>query len=156
MKTLPVDTRVTIANMSCEWGALAGLFPIDQTLERWLRYKATEAAMFEDRTTRERITHETVDKLFANPVTADPDAVYAKQLYLNLSTLSPYVSGPDTVKVATPLHELAPQKIKVDRAYIVSCTNSRASDIRAAAKVFRDAADATGGVVPKIADSVKL
>ena len=156
MKTLPVDTRVTIANMSCEWGALAGLFPIDQTLERWLRYKATEAAMLEDRTTRERITHETVDKLFANPVTADPDAVYAKQLYLNLSTLSPYVSGPDTVKVATPLHELAPQKIKVDRAYIVSCTNSRASDIRAAARVFRDAAEANGGVVPKIADSVKL
>jgi homoaconitate hydratase len=156
MKTLPVDTRVTIANMSCEWGALAGLFPIDQTLERWLRYKATEAAMLEDRTTRERITHDAVDKLFANPVTADPDAVYAKQLYLNLSTLSPYVSGPDTVKVATPLHELAPQKIKVDRAYIVSCTNSRASDIRAAAKVFRDAAEANGGVVPKIADSVKL
>ncbi|EAQ86077.1 hypothetical protein CHGG_07330 [Chaetomium globosum CBS 148.51] len=83
-----------------------------------------------------------------------PDAVYAKQLYLNLSTLSPYVSGPDTVKVATPLHELAPQKIKVDRAYIVSCTNSRASDIRAAAKVFRDAADANGGVVPKIAGSI--
>ncbi|KAK3297094.1 homoaconitase [Chaetomium fimeti] len=156
MQTLPVDTRVTIANMSCEWGALAGLFPIDRTLERWLRYKATEAAMLEDRTTRDRITHETVDKLFANPVTADPDAVYAKQLYLNLSTLSPYVSGPDSVKVATPLHELAPQKIKVDRAYIVSCTNSRASDIRAAAKVFRDAGEANGGVIPKISDSVKL
>ncbi|KAL2753361.1 hypothetical protein ACRALDRAFT_1052037 [Sodiomyces alcalophilus JCM 7366] len=156
MESLLVDSRVTIANMSCEWGALAGLFPIDRTLERWLRYKATEAAMLDDRTTRERITHERVDELFANPVTADPDAVYAKQLYLNLSSLSPYVSGPNSVKVATPLHELAPQDIKVDRAYIVSCTNSRASDIRAAAKVFRDAAEANGGVIPKIADGVKL
>ncbi|KAH6982276.1 hypothetical protein BKA56DRAFT_585617 [Ilyonectria sp. MPI-CAGE-AT-0026] len=121
--------------MSCEWGALAGIFPIDRTLERWLRNKATEAAMLNDRTTRERITHERVDELFANPVAADPDAVYAKQLYLNLSTLSPYVSGPNSVKIATPLNTLIPQGIKVDRAYIISCTNSRASDIRAAAKV---------------------
>lgn len=156
METLPVDTRVTIANMACEWGALSGLFPIDRTLERWLRYKATEAAMLEDRTTRERITHERVDELFANPITADSDAVYAKQLYLNLSSLSPYVSGPNSVKVATPLHELAPKKIKVDRAYIVSCTNSRASDIKAAAKVFKDASEANGGVIPKIAAGVQL
>lgn len=156
MQTLPVDTRVTIANMACEWGALAGLFPIDRTLERWLRYKATEAAMLEDRTTRDRITHERVDELFANPITADPDAVYAKQLYLNLSSLSPYVAGPDSVKDVTPLHELAPKKIKINRAYLVSCTNSRASDIRAAAQVFKDAAEANGGVIPKIADGVQL
>lgn len=116
MASLLVDSRLTIANMTTEWGALSGLFPIDQTLERWLRYKATEAAMFDDRTTRQRITHERIDELFANPLTADHDAVYAKQLYLNLSTLSPYVSGPNSVKVATPLNELAPQKIKINRA----------------------------------------
>jgi homoaconitate hydratase len=156
MESLLVDSRCTIANMACEWGALAGLFPIDRTLQRWLNYKATEAAMSDDRTTKERITHEKVEQLFANPVRADPDAVYAKQLYLNLSTLSPYISGPDTPKIATPLNELAPQNIKIDRAYIVSCTNSRASDIRAAAQVFRDAANANGGAIPKIADGVQL
>ncbi|OTA54646.1 homoaconitase [Hypoxylon sp. EC38] len=155
VESLPIDTRLTIANMSTEWGALSGLFPIDRTLERWLRYKATEAAMNPDRTTRERITHERIDELFANPITADPDAVYAKQLYLNLSTLSPHVSGPNSVKVATPLNELIPQKIKIDRAYIVSCTNSRASDLAAAAKVFKDAAKATG-TTPKIADGVQF
>lgn len=37
MASLPVDSRLTIANMTTEWGALTGLFPIDQTLERWLR-----------------------------------------------------------------------------------------------------------------------
>ncbi|PGG96038.1 homoaconitase, mitochondrial [Helicocarpus griseus UAMH5409] len=156
MASLPVDSRLTIANMSTEWGALAGLFPIDQTLERWLRYKATEAALNTDRTTRQRITHERIDELFANPVKADPDASYNKQLYLNLSTLSPYVSGPNSVKVATPLNELAPKNIKVNRAYIVSCTNSRASDIAAAAKVFKDAAKANNGTVPKIADGVEF
>ncbi|KAI0838226.1 homoaconitase [Hypoxylon sp. FL0890] len=153
---LPIDTRLTIANMSTEWGALSGLFPIDRTLERWLRYKATEAAMSPDRTTRQRITHERVDELFANPPVADPDAVYAKQLYLNLSTLSPHVSGPNSVKVATPLNELIPQNIKINRAYIVSCTNSRASDLAAAAKVFKDAAKANAGTIPKIADGVQF
>lgn len=156
MASLPVDSRMTIANMSCEWGALTGLFPIDRTLERWLRYKATEAAMMDDRTTRKRITHERIDELFANPLKADQDAVYAKQLYLNLSTLSPYVSGPNSVKIATPLNELVAQKIKVNRAYIVSCTNSRASDLAAAARVFKDAAKANPGVAPKIADGVQL
>lgn len=112
--------------------------------------------MLKDRTTREHITHERVDELFANPVAADSDAVYTKQLYLNLSTLSPYVSGPNSVKVATPLNALIPQGIKVDRAYIVSCTNSRASDIRAAAKVFRDAAAANGSAIPKVANGVQL
>lgn len=131
-------------------------FPIDETLKRWLRYKATEAAMCEDRTTRERITHSKVDELYANPVHADPGAHYAKKLYLNLSTLSPYISGPNSVKISTPLSELAPKNIKVDKAYIVSCTNSRSSDLKAAAKVFQDAAKANGGKIPKIADHVKL
>ncbi|KAI3393771.1 hypothetical protein diail_3730 [Diaporthe ilicicola] len=156
MASISVDNRLTISNMSTEWSALSAMFPIDRTLERWLRYKATEAAMHEDRTTRERITHEKIDELYANPVHADPGAHYAKQLYLNLSTLSPYVSGPNSVKLSTPLAELAPKNIKVDKAYIVSCTNSRASDLAAAAKVFQDAAEANGGKIPKIADGVKM
>ncbi|KUI54487.1 Homoaconitase, mitochondrial [Cytospora mali] len=156
MASISVDNRLTISNMSTEWSALSAMFPIDQTLERWLRYKATEAAMFPDRTTRERITHEKIDELYANPVRADPGAHYAKQLYLNLSTLSPYISGPNSVKISTPLSDLALKKIKVDRAYIVSCTNSRASDLAAAAKVFQDAAKANGGKIPKIAPGVQL
>ncbi|KAM6521485.1 mitochondrial Homoaconitase [Fusarium solani] len=112
--------------------------------------------MCEDRTTRERITHEKIDELYADPVQADPGAHYAKKLYLGLSSLSPYISGPNSVKVSTPLSELEPKNIKVDKAYIVSCTNSRSSDLKAAAKVFQDAAEANGGKTPKIADHVKL
>ena len=33
MRSLPVDARLTVANMTTEWGALSGLFPIDWTLE---------------------------------------------------------------------------------------------------------------------------
>lgn len=39
---------------------------------------------------------------------------------------------------------------------VVSCTNSRHSDIQAAAAVFKEAAKANGGVVPKIVDGVKM
>ncbi|KAM0280885.1 hypothetical protein ACHAQH_003774 [Verticillium albo-atrum] len=156
MASIPVDDRLTISNMSTEWSALSAMFPVDETLKRWLKYKATEAAMLPERTTRKRITHEKIDELFADPsqVQADPGAHYAKRLYLNLSTLSPYVSGPNSVKVSTPLSELAPQNIKVNKAYIVSCTNSRSSDIEAAAKVFQDAAAA--GNPLKVADGVQL
>lgn len=74
--------------------------------------------MQEDRTTRERITHEMIDELYADPLRADPGAHYAKKLYLNLDTLSPYISGPNSVKISTPLHDLASKKIKVDKGYI--------------------------------------
>ena len=44
----------------------------------------------------------------------------------------------------------------MDRAYILSFTNARSSDIATAAKVFRDTAEANGGKIPKAADGVKL
>lgn len=134
-------------------------FPIDSVLEGWLRYKATEAALYRsselsDKTTYQRINHRRLEHLFSNPLSADKGAEYAKEYFLDLSTLSPHVSGPNSVKVATPLDELSLQDIRVDKAYLVSCTNSRASDLAAAAKVFRDAAEKNRGVVPKIANRV--
>lgn len=156
LSSISIDSRLTISNMSTEWGALSCLFPIDATLERWLRRKADEAKSYGDRTTKDRINHQRIDNLFANPPKADRGAIYAKQMYLDLSTLSPYVTGPDSVKVATPLHELAPKNIKVDRAYLVSCTNSRSSDIASAAKIFKDAAKANPNVKPKVANGVKF
>ena len=160
MRSLPVDDRLAIANMTIEWGALSGLFPIDDVLKAWLRFKATEASMYKappatSSLTTDRFNHERLDELFGNPLTADKGATYAKELYLDLSTLSPYVSGPNSVKVATPLAELESQDIKVNKAYLVSCTNSRRSDLEAAAKVFKSAGD-VNGKVPKIADGVKF
>jgi homoaconitate hydratase len=94
--------------------------------------------------------------LFENPIVADPGATYAKHLTLNLSTLSPYVAGPNSVKLATPLAELQAQNIKINRAYLLSCTNGRRTDIAAAAKVFKDAAKTNGGVIPKIPKHVNF
>ena len=96
MRSLSVDHRLTISNMTTEWGALSGLFPIDDVLHKWLKYKATESALYQsDELSRnalnfKRFSHERVDDLFANPVVADQGARYAKYLHMNLSTLSPY------------------------------------------------------------------
>ncbi|CAL3966693.1 unnamed protein product [Diplocarpon coronariae] len=140
MRSLPVDDRLAIANMTTEWGALTGLFPIDGMLQAWMRAKATTAALFEGKdAAMSRFSHERINDMLRNQLAADKGATYAKSLYLNLSTLSPFVSGPNSVKVATPLRDLEAQNIKLDKAYLVSCTNSRASDLAAAAKVFKDA-----------------
>ncbi|KAG6038456.1 mitochondrial Homoaconitase [Claviceps citrina] len=157
IRSIDIDDRMTIANMTTEWGALSGLFPIDSRLEDWLRSINLTAPVQPDSEPfcQGRFEMERIDKLFANPIRADPGAVYAKSLYLNLSTLSPYVSGPNSVKLATPLRDLEPQKISIDKAYLVSCTNSRASDIAAAARVFRKAADKKGKI-PKVAKNVKF
>ena len=121
--------------MTTEWGALSGLFPIDATLKTWLEVQAEGA----ESDTAHRFSHNRIDGLYENPMTSDNGARFAKYLYLNLSTLSPYVSGPNSVKVATPLDELSTQRIEINKAYLVSCTNARASDLAAAARVFKDA-----------------
>lgn len=155
MRSLPVDDRLAIANMTTEWGALTGLFPIDSMLQAWMRAKATTAALFDGKDAAEsRFSHARIDDLIQNQLVADKGATYAKSLYLNLSTLSPYVSGPNSVKVATPLRDLEAQDIKLNKAYLVSCTNSRASDLAAAAKVFKDAS--TSGTPAKIAPGVEF
>ena len=161
MQSLAIDDRLAIANMTTEWGALSGLFPIDDVLKGWLRYKATEASMYKKPSptaslTSERFNHARLDELFVHPIKADKGATYAKELYLDLSTLTPFVSGPNSVKLATPLADLEEQNIAINKAYLVSCTNSRRSDIAAAAKVFKDAAEKEGGKIPRIASGVKL
>lgn len=44
------------------------------------------------------INHKRIDQVFAGPLRGDSDAVSAGLFYLNLSTLSPYVAGPDSVR----------------------------------------------------------
>lgn len=103
---------------------------------------------------RGNFTHAKIDELVSNLLAADLGATYTKSLYLNLLILSPFVAGPNSVKIANPLKDLEAQKINIDKAYLVPCTNSRTSDIAAAAKVLRDTAK--DGTTPKVADGIKF
>lgn len=131
VSSLSIDERLTIANMTTEWGALTGLFPIDSTTLEWYQQRVHDLPQ-----PHARINASRVDNL--QIIQSDPDAYYAKELTLDLGSLSPCVSGPNSVKVSTPLSTLSEQKIKVNKAYLVSCTNSRLSDIEAAAAVVKD------------------
>ena len=84
-----------------------------------------------------RINRHRLDAVRAAPLLPDPDAGYSSHLVIDLSTLVPHVSGPNSVKISTPLPDLEKQRIQIQKAYLVSCTNSRASDIAAAAAVVR-------------------
>ncbi|EMS19155.1 homoaconitate hydratase [Rhodotorula toruloides NP11] len=147
---LSVDERLAIANMTTEWGALVGVFPTDDVLKKWYesQLKKLELRRFEfggrasgslssSTSQHPRLNPQRLEQVFANPVLPDEGAYYAKTLTLDLTSLSPSVAGPNSVKVATPLPVLAKEDIKINKAYLVSCTNSRASDIKAAADVMR-------------------
>ncbi|GLB40682.1 putative catalyzes the reversible hydration of cis-homoaconitate to (2R,3S)-homoisocitrate, a step in the alpha-aminoadipate pathway for lysine biosynthesis [Lyophyllum shimeji] len=145
---LSVDDRLTIANMTTEWGALVGVFPVDETLLQWYDsvLAKLELRTFSSPSLRSaippppehpRINRRRLDALRATRLQSDHDAEYSSHLVLDLSTLVPHVSGPNSVKVSTPLPVLEEAKIKIQKAYLVSCTNSRVSDIAAAAAVMR-------------------
>ncbi|KAI0090247.1 homoaconitase [Irpex rosettiformis] len=145
---LSVDDRLTISNMTTEWGALAGVFPVDDITLQWYdrAVKKMELRTFTSSSTSSsippppehpRINRLRIDALRANVLRSDLDAEYSSHLVFDLSTLVPYVSGPNSVKVANPLPTLEAAHIPINKAYLLSCTNSRASDIAAAAAVLK-------------------
>ncbi|RCK56654.1 Homoaconitase, mitochondrial [Candida viswanathii] len=118
---LSIDYRLTIANMTTEWGALSGLFPIDDTLIDFYKQRLAKI----NNPNHPRINKETIENLVNNRVASDDDAVYAKHLQIDLSHFS------------NSLSDLSKQEIAINKAYLVSCTNSRLSDIQAAADIIR-------------------
>ncbi|KAJ3282393.1 mitochondrial Homoaconitase [Borealophlyctis nickersoniae] len=137
MKALTIDDRLTIANMTTEWGALAGVFPVDEVTIDWMKKRAALLAKRAGGKSHSRITAERVQALIDQPLRPDEGARYAKHLTLDLATVQPYVSGPNSVKVATALAELEKKNITIHKAYLLSCTNARASDLKAAANVLK-------------------
>jgi homoaconitate hydratase len=140
--TLGMEARLTIANMSTEWGALVGWFPADSTTFRFLRECGEKLSPGTD-----RLGEDELKKLEAAPPVPDSGALYAARITLDLSTLTPHISGPDTVQISTPLAELEKQRLAIQKAYIVSCVNSRLGDLAEAARVLEG---------KKVAPGVKL
>ncbi|KAF7424291.1 mitochondrial Homoaconitase [Pleurotus ostreatus] len=145
--SLSVDERLTIANMTTEWGALVGFFGVDERLVGWYEEmvnkmeRRTFSSGLDDLAIppppeHPRINRTRLEALRASRLASDPDASYAVHLVFDLSTLVPHVSGPNSVKISTPLPVLEESHIKINKAYLVSCTNSRVSDIAAAASVM--------------------
>ena len=124
--TLRLEERLTIANMTTEWGALVGWFPADGRTYDYL----------------DQINLDDVP--LPDPLFADEDAVYAARIELDLGTVTPTVLGPDNVQTWTPLAELQARRIDIQKAYLVSCVNSRLGDLKEAAAVLAGKSVAAG------------
>ncbi len=155
---LSLDKRLTVANMTTEWGALGGVFPIDEVTTDWIakrieKVKArglqgvpsdTDGNGDQPRMNDARLQ---ILKGDMQNLQADVDAYYAKEIVIDLSSIEPIVAGPNSVKVMNTASELSKQDIKINKAYLLSCTNSREEDIAEAAKILKD---------KKIADGVEF
>src|SRR6266853_3615364 len=118
--TLPMSARLTIANMTTEWGALAGVFPFDEITVNYLRSRVevfTNPKRPGKRGPKSRsgYTDADVDAWWENrdEISADRDAEYAIELELDLATVVPHVSGPNEVKTMVSLPEMERKRVPI-------------------------------------------
>jgi len=153
---LSLEGRLTICNMSIEAGARAGLIAPDDVTFRYLegRPGAPKGADWDAAVERWRA------------LASDDDAVFDRELEIDVSELRPQVTWGTNPGMVVPLDGVVPdpddiadaderaaaeraltymalepgtpiQEIEVDRVFIGSCTNSRIEDLRLAASVVR-------------------
>ena len=72
-----------------------------------------------------RINYKTISHLEKDIITADKDAFYSKEIIIDLNSVQPTVAGPNNVKTITSLSRIKAQEVKINKAYLVSCVNSR-------------------------------
>ncbi len=141
--SLSMDARLSISNMTTEWGPLVGWFPVDERTMKYLKtvHQRLQAIGVE------RFSEKDIESWTKNPPRPDTDAVYAARIVLDLSQVTPHVSGPDTVQTMASLAEMEAKKVAIQKAYLLSCVNSRVEDLEAAANVLKG---------KKVAPGVKL
>jgi homoaconitate hydratase len=142
--TLSTDQRMSIANMTTEWGALVGLFPFDEVLRHYLlsrtEYFARGARPGVRRDdSRGGYSPGEVENWWAGrgDLTPDAGATYAAELELDLSTIVPHVSGPNDVKTMSALPQIESKRVAIQKAWLMSCVNARDEDLAAAAGVLK-------------------
>jgi homoaconitate hydratase len=129
IESVPMDDRLTIANMTAEWGASACVFPVDGGTIAWIEERGRELG---------------VEAARFDPLRASDDAAYAATITIDLGDIVPHVSGPDSLALTAPVSEIERARIPIQKAYLVSCANARASDLAAAAEVLRGRSVAPG------------
>lgn len=132
LASLPMDARLSISNMSTEWGPIVAWFPVDEITIRYLR-RMRERLLEHG---IERFTEDDIERWSQVPPQPDFEARYAARIVLDLSQVTPHVSGPDTVQTMQSLAEIEKKRIAIQKAYLVSCVNSRIDDLEAAAWVL--------------------
>ena len=114
IREMSVDGRMVLCNMAVEMGAKAGIIEPDKKTLDYVKART--------------------DKPF-KPVKSDPDAAYERVVDVDVSALEPQVAVPHSVDNVKPISEV--EDVKVDQAFIGSCTNGRLEDLRSAAQILK-------------------
>ncbi|MFH2142660.1 MAG: aconitase/3-isopropylmalate dehydratase large subunit family protein [Bacteroidota bacterium] len=124
IEKLSLDERVTLASMGTEMGAIILIIPPSDDIIR----------------NSEKVTGKKIEK-----IVADQDAVYVLNDTIDISKFVPMASRPGKPHDSININEL--KKIKIDSAFIGSCTNGRMEDMRIAAKILNGKKVAPGVVL---------
>ncbi len=130
--SLGLDDRITISSMATEMGAIIILFPPNRIVQVYCEARSGRKIP---------------------PVFADDDAFYSKHFDIDVSVFKTMVARPGKPHDAVDIDKV--RKIKIDSAFIGSCTNGRIEDMRVAAAVLKGRKVAPG-VVLKIVPSTDL
>ncbi len=118
---LPMDDRLTMANMAVEAGAKNGIFHPDQTTENYVKSRAKRKYRF---------------------FSSDAAAPYREIIEVDVSKIEPQVAFPHLPSNTKGINEVG--RHSIDQAVIGSCTNGRLSDMRIAAEVLKGHKIASG------------
>ncbi len=116
IEQLPIDERMTLANMAIECGAVCGLIPPDALTWNYI--------------------HNRVNNLEEVELYSDVDAEYGYIYTFNLSHLSPQIACPPKPDQVVSIQEIG--EVPITRAFIGSCTGGKLFDLAQAAEVLRD------------------
>jgi len=139
-QNLSCTGKGTICNMGAEVGATTSTFGYDESMERYLR--STDRADVAD------AANAIKEHLTGDPeVYEEPAKFFDQIIEIDLDTLEPYLNGPFTPDLATPISKMKEVALengwpmKIDVGLIGSCTNSSYEDISRAVSVARQVAD---------------
>ena len=119
-----LDERITISSMATEMGAIILLFTPNNKILEYCEQRAGKKIQL---------------------VKADNDAVYEKEYNIDLSKFAPRISRPGKPHDTVEINNI--KQIKIDSAFIGSCTNGRMEDMREAAQILKDRKVAPGVVL---------
>ena len=113
---LSMDDRFSMCNMAIEAGAKNGIVAYDEVTAEFLSDKPLA---------REPRIHY-----------SDEDATYAMTLDIDVAALEPVIAYPFLPSNGHPVSQAVADKIKINQAFIGSCTNGRLSDLKTAAEIL--------------------
>ncbi len=113
IENLNLDGRFTICNMAVEMGAKCAIMPPDNKVMEWLSEHS---------------------KRKPNPTEADKDARYTDTYEFDVSKLLPQVAKPHKVDNVCPVSSV--EGLKIDQAFIGTCTNGRLEDLEVVSGVL--------------------